>query len=1492
MEAVTKAWDTVDWERLQARVEAEVAALGVRQDDSDARKERLVGESNAYKDRTNKENRKLAIPLIKAFQNEFEGLLARSSAAESALIDICRSIINLPDPKSLLKSAEAWKSDAEKTQKAVEEREDLKRQLLKANNELEDFRGKDVKVRKLKDKLAKLESEQDTFIENAVSEVEKKAELELNSRLAELTEERDKMKEQHDILEKNLNTIESKNKEMQRKLEIAKMTVEQKDGLENEQLSIAMKDLTDANHKIVFLEERILQLETEAEKVNESKKAGNIEDIAALGSVLIQKDEAIQQLTNDVKRLESAHADDVAKWKSALSAMEKNNQALIAELNELKSTLDGRNDYEAIKNELRLLREIEFGAAAEANSESIERLGETVETLDRLLAEKNRRLQNENASLRVKAETFKGDDVMKAIISGSHSRVVDTVGKRIGAEEATAYRQKNTDGELLAKINEAKQRKMENDLKLEDPNIDVLTFLRKQKAKETFKEKTVAVTVIPTPTPTPPIAKQVTRLGTHTITTTALPPQSLLQRLTNSSALPKNDLRMDDDLKLSTVLNLKRFSSSVKPVEVKTAEELEAENETIEKMQKRIQVNIQTLNGKALNTTEIASHCKRLMIAYNIGQRLFAKVVMNQVVKSQGSLSELLSKPRHWSKLTDKGREAFRRIYGWISDDEAIDLLCSLSPRRVWPADQTVEHPKAETLVDLTSPSSLDGTEESKSPQPQFTIIKVQTPQQAPPPAPVPEPVIEPVVNLKSSPEIMHLRTTRWKHDDISKEKILSILQTELKKIEEETTEKVVSPSKPPPPASNRRNSASIPYEATTLPGKTRPTAVELVLKQRVAAGLGPLTQAQYDKYSSLDTEQLVRTIKEFLTVNSISQRQFGEHVLGLSQGSVSDLLARPKTWTQLTQKGREPFIRMQLFMDDVEEAAEDDDDKQPKISVCEEDSDLAKTLATLLGTVTQEGENGSSVGEDVHREKTPDFETITEIPSSSERGKLVKYIDASTGEEILDSQKIVSRVKEVLEEHGISPRVFGDEYLNCSPTMCADLMIRTKPFQLSRPTEKVMYFRMRNFLNDPSSIPNLIKKEEEKDTVRDKFDFIVKETPKPVKRKASSDLEDYDPSKKAFQRTVITDYQKDVLRFVFVNELHPTNEMIEQIATKLEMSLRTVQNWFHNHRTRSKAREKEGKIYSDALPNGIAVRSDTWKDDLQKMLDEAPALMKQWAPDYYPRTGSSVKSSTSVDSPTNNNNGAPIFPFDKPAPTSTVTATRKPNSGGQLDKALARMIRLAEGLRFEEQEAELVSFKEKSERNDRLIAQLESDLESAVQDMGITERRGTTDMLNDANPTISDASLVPILTSQRNRLHERVTALEEAVSLEKTKQLSVQNEVERVREENIRLCERIRFLQAPNRQSLNSVESGLANESTNRNKRLSMHDNTTLHISRAILSTPRSRTVFFSYLLILHALIMLVLYKFAFDQSVVRDAETECEYKFHQHMMDNHKDG
>jgi len=78
------------------------------------------------------------------------------------------------------------------------------------------------------------------------------------------------------------------------------------------------------------------------------------------------------------------------------------------------------------------------------------------------------------------------------------------------------------------------------------------------------------------------------------------------------------------------------------------------------------------------------------------------------------------------------------------------------------------------------------------------------------------------------------------------------------------------------------------------------------------------LKHDRYDLYYYFQLHGLYCVqIKEVLSQFSISQRLFGEAVLGLSQGSVSDLLARPKPWLLLTQKGREPFIRMRAFLDD-----------------------------------------------------------------------------------------------------------------------------------------------------------------------------------------------------------------------------------------------------------------------------------------------------------------------------------------------------------------------------------------------------------------------------------------------------------------------------------------------------------------------------------------------------------------------------------------------
>lgn len=67
----------------------------------------------------------------------------------------------------------------------------------------------------------------------------------------------------------------------------------------------------------------------------------------------------------------------------------------------------------------------------------------------------------------------------------------------------------------------------------------------------------------------------------------------------------------------------------------------------------------------------------------------------------------------------------------------------------------------------------------------------------------------------------------------------------------------------------------------------------------------------------AVDTAEIAFQVKEQLLKHNIGQRVFGHYVLGLSQGSVSEILARPKPWRKLTVKGKEPFIKMKQFLSD-----------------------------------------------------------------------------------------------------------------------------------------------------------------------------------------------------------------------------------------------------------------------------------------------------------------------------------------------------------------------------------------------------------------------------------------------------------------------------------------------------------------------------------------------------------------------------------------------
>ncbi|KAL7070994.1 hypothetical protein ACQ4LE_009880 [Meloidogyne hapla] len=415
------------------------------------------------------------------------------------------------------------------------------------------------------------------------------------------------------------------------------------------------------------------------------------------------------------------------------------------------------------------------------------------------------------------------------------------------------------------------------------------------------------------------------------------------------------------------------------------------EQKLVNELEARIDANIVKLGNCHLNTTELAVQCTRLMREYSIGQRLFARTVMCKVSQSQGSLSELLSKPRPWNKLTDKGRDSFRRIFGWISDDFAIDLLCQLSPRKVAGAEKII-HPDPQTLIGLPE-NNFDGTGESlaaKVDHPTFVDNKKVTLRQVNslssnsilrdiktemPLSPQPfdhllhKNKLLPTLKTTNSTETLNESSGgvergggRWRHDDIPKEKIIGILEAEKAKIlEQETNNNLnrsmsVSSNKSGDSLthSSRRgksvsaaldNDCSINSQPLVLSKSRRQSSStkDSDINQQPPRSLSPShilfeppfapTQAQIEKYSSLtlDTEDIARRMKEFLALNAISQRQVGDNVVGLSQGSVSDMLTRPKAWNILTSKGREPFVRMFIFLEQQRERNNENEEENGK---------------------------------------------------------------------------------------------------------------------------------------------------------------------------------------------------------------------------------------------------------------------------------------------------------------------------------------------------------------------------------------------------------------------------------------------------------------------------------------------------------------------------------------------------------------------------------
>ncbi|EPB68158.1 CASP protein [Ancylostoma ceylanicum] len=230
--------------------------------------------------------------------------------------------------------------------------------------------------------------------------------------------------------------------------------------------------------------------------------------------------------------------------------------------------------------------------------------------------------------------------------------------------------------------------------------------------------------------------------------------------------------------------------------------------------------------------------------------------------------------------------------------------------------------------------------------------------------------------------------------------------------------------------------------------------------------------------------------------------------------------------------------------------------------------------------------------------------------------------------------------------------------------------------------------------------------------------------------------------------------------------------------------------------------------------------------------------------------------------------------------------------------------------------ETELNQLRQDNYTQKELIEKLEADLAAAVagQSNHIGDELSTMDMLGAVHDTKIEGdtnSVFTIVLAQRDRLKLRVGVLEEELMAEKTKQGVLQTEIEKVREDNVKLYGKIKFLQGYGSKSAETnvpipEESNYSAQyekrldpfqrfgqaETQRSyARLPMHDRASLSIvrGRAIMTSASARMTFFFYLVFLHLLVFLVLYRFAYLESCERDFQQDCVAKFERHMKEHH---
>ncbi|XP_058854278.1 homeobox protein cut-like 1 isoform X5 [Acipenser ruthenus] len=1178
-------WKRFDLQQLQRELDTTATVLANRQDESEQSRKKLIDQSREFKKNTPEDLRKQAAPLLKSFQAEIDALSKRSKEAEAAFLNVYKRLIDVPDPVPALDLGQQLQLKVQRMHDIETENQKLRETLEEYNKEFAEVKNQEVTIKALKEKIREYEQTLKTQAETLALEKEQQLQNDYAEKERKLQEAQESLSSRLDEAEHKSHSLQSALDSTQAELFDLKSKYDEETTAKADEIEMVMTDLERANQRAEVAEReaeglreqltsanKSLQLATQIQKAPDVEQALEVLTRSSLEVELTAKDREIGQLVEDVQRLQASLSKLRDSSTSQISQLEQQLSTKNSTLKQLEEKLKGQGDYEEVKKELNILKSMEFVPSESSATQDASK------PLEVLLLEKNRALQSESTTLRI----------ANSELSGSAGRK----GKEPTPE--ASQRAVTTTSTKAAAI-----------LQASPPPSQLLRVSANHSTGAAEQASSANGTHQFSPTG---IGQDF--FGSPLVgTATAFP---LAGKVALNSLLQRQLMQTFYSKALQE-------SSAGTPTMLFSPGHYSTNSLSASPLQQQQQSGSPDVNGMApspcqsegagsvsegedMDTAEIARQVKEQLIKHNIGQRIFGHYVLGL---SQGSVSEILARPKPWNKLTIRGKEPFHKMKQFLSDEQNILALRSIQGRQRENPGQNLnrvfqELPKRRNGSEGTSRpgnittrirTSESGSDEAiksilEQAKRELQVQKTVEPSQPPPPS-----------SSVSGGSI-----------GSSDEAIRSILEQARREMEAQQA--ALDPVLKATPISQADLSLLSPKLLTSASLTAVPTFSPLALSLKK----GSSSILDFHSGGSIKKESTESSIAELHgitdggpkqgknaesgrggswrdqwwstmhserrsappTGDESRQQEESKEVLGLSQGSVSDMLSRPKPWSKLTQKGREPFIRMQLWLNgelgqNVLPLQGQPQESTPKTS--------ASCSPAPESPMSSGGESMKSLGEPAAQPAAPEpsepseSQPGTPLPPPGHSGLGIQEMVAMSPE--LDTYVITKKVKEVLTDNNLGQRLFGETILGLTQGSVSDLLARPKPWHKLSLKGREPFVRMQLWLSDPHNVEKLMdmKRMEKKAYMKRRHSSVSDSQP------GDSNLAGLDYSQGASPqhqqhhlkkpRVVLAPEEKEALKRAYQQKPYPSPKTIEELASQLNLKTSTVINWFHNYRSR-----------------------------------------------------------------------------------------------------------------------------------------------------------------------------------------------------------------------------------------------------------------------------------------------------------------------------------